>query len=194
MSLDLDQLRRAGGPTAVLRGDRRSGAIFSADDTKRFLLWRVFDPLLTPAGSEKLAHFVMLNPSVADHEKPDPTITRCCGFARAWGCDGVIVSNLSPVRSTDPKGLLPHLPGLLTRPNADAIIAAASVCHVTVCAWGRQGSPRRLGAAIEEAGRKVVALLELHEVRAHVLALTDDGLAPRHPLYLRGDLMPKVWA
>lgn len=51
-------------------------------------------------------HFVMLNPSTADAELDDPTITRCVGFAQREGCGGLLVTNLSSYRATKPQELL----------------------------------------------------------------------------------------
>jgi hypothetical protein len=56
-----------------------------------------------------------LNPSTADENQDDPTITRCINFAKSWGYGGVCVTNLfaycatvlSDMRaSNDPIGLL----------------------------------------------------------------------------------------
>lgn len=47
----------------------------------------------------------MLNPSTADAEIDDPTITRCIGFAKSWGFGGLMVGNLWAYRATDPKEL-----------------------------------------------------------------------------------------
>ena len=50
--------------------------------------------------------FVMLNPSTADEVVNDPTVERCERRARLWGYDGLVVTNLFALVSTDPKGLL----------------------------------------------------------------------------------------
>lgn len=43
--------------------------------------------------------FVMVNPSTADAEKPDRTITRCIKFARDWGFARLDVVNLFGMRT-----------------------------------------------------------------------------------------------
>jgi len=37
-----------------------------------------------------------LNPSTADENENDPTITRCINFAKSWGYGGVCVTNQNP--------------------------------------------------------------------------------------------------
>ena len=50
--------------------------------------------------------FIMLNPSTADALHDDPTIRRCVGFAKAWGCGALIVVNLFAVRATSPREMM----------------------------------------------------------------------------------------
>ena len=38
--------------------------------------------------------WVMLNPSTADANADDPTVRRCMGYARSWGCGSIEVVNL----------------------------------------------------------------------------------------------------
>ncbi|MGK7951453.1 MAG: DUF1643 domain-containing protein [Xenococcaceae cyanobacterium] len=45
----------------------------------RYLLWREWN------SQSKTVSFIMLNPSRADAEINDPTITRCINFAKSWG-------------------------------------------------------------------------------------------------------------
>lgn len=46
---------------------------------------------------------VMCNPSVANGERDDPTMLRVIHFAQAWGYGGVIVVNMYPWITPDPK-------------------------------------------------------------------------------------------
>ena len=55
-------------------------------------------------GSGK-AVFIGLNPSTADQRKDDPTIKRCVGFARAWGCGSMEIVNLFAFCATKPEDL-----------------------------------------------------------------------------------------
>lgn len=84
----------AGGETRL--------AILSRDGGwHRYLLARIWDP--SPAAA--LLVWIMLNPSTADHERDDPTVRRCAGFARRLGYGGIAVANLYSYRATDPREL-----------------------------------------------------------------------------------------
>lgn len=48
---------------------------------------------------------VGLNPSTANGDKADPTMTRVMGLAERNGFDGFVMLNLYPQRTTDPAGL-----------------------------------------------------------------------------------------
>jgi len=63
---------------------------------------------LTRVWSDNIKTFiwVMLNPSTADAETDDPTIRKCIGFSKKYGCGGMFVVNLFAYRATNPKQLL----------------------------------------------------------------------------------------
>jgi hypothetical protein len=123
------------------------------------------------------ALFVMLNPSTADATQDDPTIRRCVGFARAWGCGGIVVCNLFALRSTDPKALYRHADPV--GPDNDAtLLDRAAMAKLTVCAWGAHGHLRG-------RGRTVAKLLAAAKMPMHCLGLTKTG-HPLHPLFVPG--------
>ncbi len=72
-------------------------AVISEDGKYRYHLRRQLPNL-----GSRVATFIMLNPSVADHLVDDPTIRKCLGFCRRWGCGELQVVNLFGVRATDP--------------------------------------------------------------------------------------------
>src|SRR3954454_15761859 len=82
--------------TASLTLSLEQNAVISACGRYRYLLSRQVGPGL------RTATFIMLNPSTADATNDDPTIRRCIGFARQWGCGRLAVLNLFAVRATDP--------------------------------------------------------------------------------------------
>ena len=64
----------------------QSGAIIRGN--YRYLLWREWNnnhALDNCYKEDKTVLFIMLNPSRANAELNDPTITRCINFAKAWG-------------------------------------------------------------------------------------------------------------
>lgn len=128
--------------------------------------------------------FVLLNPSVADAARDDPTLRACISFARGAGFGGVEVVNLFAFRATDPRALRavadPAGPG-----NDAAILSAACGGGMVVCGWGR-------GGALHGRGAKVAARLRAAGITLHHLGLTKDG-APRHPLYVARSTVPQVW-
>jgi len=128
--------------------------------------------------------FCMLNPSVADEVQGDPTITRCIGFARRWGIGELVACNLYAFRATRPADLwLAKDPiGPL---NDDAIQMWAASSSLIVCAWGNQRK------ATARAQQVVTQLRRVGQI--HHLGLTNNG-SPRHPLYLRADTEPVLWA
>jgi hypothetical protein len=154
-------------------------AEFSRCRTYRYALTRTWDIRLPPAT------FVLLNPSTADAFVVDPTVRRCLGFARDWGCGALLVLNAFALRSTDPKGLYRHPDPV--GPANDEVIAgwAPHMTGPVIVGWGVNGSHRGRGPA-------VARLLADRGVTVRCLGTTLDG-HPRHPLYLRCDLRPITW-
>ena len=73
----------------------QGGAVITGD--YRYLLWREWNsdravPRLQR--DRQTVSFIMLNPSRADAEVNDPTITRCINFALSWGYGRLEVVNL----------------------------------------------------------------------------------------------------
>lgn len=130
---------------------------------------------------ERLCNFLMLNPSTADAEQPDPTITRCINFAKSWGYDGLEVTNLFALRSTDPKVMLADRDPIGLE-NDRHILYAAHKSELVLCAWGAIGKHRR-------RANEVLKTLWNSGFVPHYLRLTGDG-SPWHPLYLPSDLKP----
>nr|WP_222109038.1 DUF1643 domain-containing protein [Streptomyces cupreus] len=154
-------------------------AVLSDCERYRYLLGREWDD------AKPTAVFVMLNPSTADVLRDDPTIRRCLGYARAWGCGALMVANLYAWRATDPAALWavedPVGPENDAHLYAAATIAAASGGPL-VAAWGANARQDRIAAVLALPGMD----------RLSALALTKDG-QPRHPLYLKADLTPQPW-
>lgn len=149
-------------------------AIISECGTYRYLLTR---PSEVEHPDRSTALFIMLNPSTADASLDDPTIRRCRGFARTWGCAGITVANLYALRATDPAALLCHPDPV--GPECDQhLFSLAKEYGDVVCAWGANAKPDRAA--------RVVEMLREAGARLWCLGMTKHG-HPRHPLYVRGD-------
>jgi len=146
---------------------------FSPDRVHRYTLIHRFNPLM---GGDRLMLWIGLNPSTADEQRLDPTLTRIARFSEREGMDGFWMSNLFGMRATDPKVMKaaadPNGPG-----NDAALLKAASRCEKVVAAWGVHGEFQDRAAA-------VVKLLKDYELWC--VGTTKDG-HPRHPLYVRAD-------
>lgn len=124
--------------------------------------------------------FCLLNPSTADATVLDPTLTRCYGYARAWGFAAMDVCNVFALRSTDPKGLR-AVEDPVGADNDRHIRKLAGRADMVVVGWGTH-------ARLMDRHQRVAELLRgVCEPRC--LGLTKDGY-PKHPLYLRKDLEP----
>ncbi len=154
-------------------------ALISADGLYRYWLSRDW------FGGQGRTAFVMLNPSTADASQDDPTIRRCIGFAKRLGRAGLIVVNLFAARSTDPDML-----GIFDDPvgpeNDQHIAKAAQQAEEVICGWGAHSAAR-------QRARNVQAIIRAAGRYPMCLGVTKDN-APRHPLYLRSDARPIVWA
>jgi hypothetical protein len=122
----------------------------------------------------------MLNPSMADEATDDPTIRRCIRFARTWAYGSLAVGNLFAYRSTSPAKLC-AVSDPLGPDNEDWLRRLHGESSLTIAAWGNHC--RLLGQS--SALRRMLGGL-------HILGLTSLG-EPRHPLYLRSDVMPFPW-
>ena len=126
--------------------------------------------------------FVMLNPSTADANVDDPTITRCIGFASKWGYGGLEVANLFAFRATDPMELSRCSDPV--GPDNDGHIVSMRDNHaLIVAAWGANAK------RFSERERDVLSLLG----PVHCLGITKGGY-PKHPLYVKGDAIPILYA
>jgi hypothetical protein len=138
--------------------------------------------------------FIMLNPSTADASEDDPTIRRCIGFGKAWGCGSITVVNLFAYRATDPALLASCVsiaPTTAVGPLNDAHIQRNLKAHgergdYIVAAWGARGNDRVF------QGRRdtVICFLPLADLMC--LDTTKTG-EPKHPLYCRADMTPCKW-
>lgn len=181
----------------TIAGGVVGSAVFSPEPEPVYRYWldRQWEP-----SPDRTAVFAMLNPSTADAAILDPTVRRCMGYARLWGCGRLIVVNLFALRATDPR-TLGTVPDPVGPQNEHFIRAAAAIARQpqanwlgatgVVCAWGVSG--KFAGPRHVDHGQAVIDWIK--EAGAHTLALatTKQG-HPRHPLYLPRLMTPQVWA
>ena len=139
-----------------------TGAVIREDGTYRYRLSRTWTAGPTAA-------FVLLNPSTADAETDDRTVTRCAKYAAGMGFGRLALVNLFALRSSDPTDLDAHPEPV--GPENDAHIAAATrAADRTIVGWGNAGAKR--GRAREVAARLDADL--------YAIGTTKAG-HPRHP-------------
>jgi len=132
--------------------------------------------------------FIMLNPSTADATEDDPTIRRCMGYARDWGCGELIVVNLFGIRATNPKAMLaasdPVGPDNRDHVECAVDYAVNVSMHgrgAVICAWGNHG-------AYMEQGLTVLGWIDHYKPMC--LRVNGKSGQPAHPLYLPKTLKP----
>jgi hypothetical protein len=157
--------------------DMGSSAIFSPCRTWRYVLKRSWDD---GGIRREPAVFIGLNPSTANETTDDPTIRRCVGFAKRWGCGGLVMLNLFAFRATDPVDMYQAADpvGL----ENDAWLDAETRGRIfVIAAWGNHGAYRNRDA---EVARNIQGL--------RCLGTNANG-SPKHPLYVRGDAQLVEW-
>ena len=141
----------------------------------RYRLWREWDPVLPSV------LWVMLNPSTADAAADDPTIRKCVGFAKRWGCGSIDVVNLFAFRATDPRNLSKVDDPVGPR-NAHTLRAALVADHgVKIVAWGGSVKARQIRHFLEGRVRRFRE--DVGHLGFKCLGTTKFG-QPRHPLML----------
>lgn len=127
--------------------------------------------------------WIMFNPSTADSEVNDPTIRRCLDFSQRWGFSEMIVVNLLPIRSPNPKAAWewyrritdvgqPYM-GSGYYENQEYIARAARESERVIAAWGSLAGD--LGWSLRD-NREWFGDL-------YCLGINADG-QPKHPLYV----------
>lgn len=130
----------------------------------------------------KVLMIVGLNPSTADAINDDPTIRRCVGFAKSWGFNKIIMTNLFAYRSTDPGVLSVSSVEPVGKLNDDYLKKISAQANMTLVAWG---SNHMVGS------RDLLVLKLLKNPKC--LGVTKAG-HPKHPLYIKGDTRPIAYS
>lgn len=150
-------------------------AQFSPDMKYRYLLQR----FLPGKGPKGIVAAIGLNPSTADQDVNDPTITRLIKYATKWQYKEFRMLNVFAYRSTDPKELY-HQEDPVGPDNNAVIRGAVKSADLILCAWGTH-------AVHQDRHNRMMSILSGKKL--HCLKVTKENY-PQHPLYLKADLLP----
>lgn len=145
-----------------------SDAIFSDCRKYRYALWRIWDL------NKPCVMIIGLNPSTANENKNDNTISKVIKIAKGNGYGGVYMMNLFSIVSSDPKVL--QSDGLdLIGDNNDWLTTISGVCKDIVFAWGNFKEA-------EQRSKEVIAMFE----NPLCIKKNKNG-SPKHPLYCKDE-------
>lgn len=106
---------------------------FSPDRLHRYTLCRDSD---WPDPERRTLNFICLNPSTADEERNDPTVTRLIQRTTLLGYSRLVVTNIFAWRATDPKELK-RVEDPIGPENDAYLLSTARHASMVVCAWGK---------------------------------------------------------
>jgi len=159
-------------------------AVFSPCLKYRYALWYCLQEpnLFGEEEEENAIAFLMLNPSTADENKSDPTVTRCQNHARRLGYNALYVLNLFAYRATDPKDMYAANEPIGVE-NDKFIDSICEGVDEVVLAFGNHGEYRDRWKIVERLkGKTNLKYLELNQ----------SGM-PKHPLYVASETDLKDW-
>ena len=143
-----------------------SKAEFSLDGHNRYSLSRIWENKLPKV------LFIMLNPSIANSKKNDPTIRKIISYSKSWGFGGVYVGNIYSNISPYPKDIR-LIKFHREKKNIESIKKMKEKTELSVFAWGNnEKAPNWLKAIIKTP---------------YYIELSKNGI-PKHPLYLKKNL------
>lgn len=156
-------------------------AVFSPNHVHRWRLSRSWAP------DKGTACWIGANPSVAGKDFDDPTSTRIIRFTESFGYGRMILVNLSPFISTDPKGLPGLHSDIIFHPETtNYLIGAVHESQIVIAALGV------LAGVMRDWARDVAKILMKPERPLWCLGKTKDG-SPRHPLYVHSKTPLQRW-
>jgi hypothetical protein len=141
----------------------RREALLSSNKKFRYMLGRSWDDSL-----DRIL-FILLNPSVADSKKDDPTIKRLISFSKKWKYGGFWVCNLYAYITSYPKELYNNIDNNRTRKNKEYVKKYILKSKRIVYGWG----------VTEHEPEWLVDLVK----KPYCFGKNKNG-TPKHPLYL----------
>lgn len=161
----------------------RKSAVISDCGLCRYELRREWDDKLPPLVVG------MLNPSKADAEISDPTVTRCWKRAETLGFGSLIVWNAGAGRATDPNDWK-RMDDPIGPENDYYIMRLLNECMdrdgKAIVGWGVHGTFMNRHLIIGDIAKAI-------GISLYCLGATKEG-HPRHPLYVPYDQPSVEWA
>ena len=128
------------------------------------------------------------NPSVASHERSDPTVTRQCERAARLGFGAFLMLNAFAIRATDPRVMLKAADPYGEWRDAQCLVDSyfRHGGAQFIAAWGAHAKHRNRHVELVEAFTDA-------GIPIYALARTKLGW-PHHPLYLAYEKKPFLYA
>lgn len=142
--------------------NKMAGAEFSECGKYRYKLWRIWNPL------KPKAMCIGLNPSTANANKNDPTITNLMAMLITLGYGGFYMMNLFAWISSKPKDLLTCADPL--GENESKLKEVEALCDTVIVCWGN----------FKEAQKRIYEVLPNYP-EAMCFGINKNG-TPSHPL------------
>ena len=146
-------------------------ANISKDKIYRYTLSRTWD------STKPTVLFIGLNPSIADENIDDPTITRCINFAKDWGYGTLLMANLFAFRITYPKEIY-LIDDPIGKDNDHYILECVKQSDLIIACWGNNGTYMDREKIIKELVPNLYCLQK------------NKNGTPHHPLRLPRDINP----
>ena len=151
--------------------------IYSGSATERYVLGTAGNKTLVVIG---------INPSTADKENSDRTITRVIGHAQRFGYDSFKMINIYPLRATNFAELPKEFDKKLHEQNLIEIKKAIQNASAILCAWGTYIYSRDY---FKICYKELSEIIINANIPTYCLGVTKGG-HPLHPL-LRGIPTPE---
>lgn len=157
------------------------GATFSPCRKYRYTLWRSWEP----DWQGNCVVYIALNPSTADENVNDPTVTRCINRAVQMDFGGMYMLNIFSYRATDPIDMKAKAEPV-GEENDRRIVEICKNAKMIVCCWGNHGKHMKRSAKVRE-------LLEQFKDKVYAIEVNSGG-EPKHPLYCGYEKLPEPWS
>ena len=120
-----------------------------------------------------------INPSIANKEKSDPTISTILNRLETWGYDSFVMLNIYPERATQLKNLPQEIDENLHKKNIEEIKKVISTAYGVLIAWGNQIKHRDYFYKI--CLKEIEKAIDESCIKTYCLGTSKSG-HPYHPI------------